>query len=171
MKRFIFTLLFGVLFIGSFAQNSSASKVRAMFLYNIVKNVEWSETVSEDHYEVVFLGSDSITDQLYATCTASYSNKEVKSGKKLNFSQVNNINEFNQADLIYVSPIIEDEVQDLISNSSKSLIVTDKSNSTNYCINFVVNNDKLSFEINNTESKVRGLEIGPSLLKMATKII
>jgi hypothetical protein len=145
-------------------------KLKSMFLYNFIKNVDWPEDRKKGDFVVGIVGEK----ELYQQMNAAYAGKEINE-QKLVFEYFDNISSVTNVHILYISP---EKSKDLATyakkmRDNKTLVVCDKEGllSDGAMINFVVANNKLAFEISKTNADKAKLIIGPSLTKMATAII
>lgn len=155
---------------GQGAAGSANLKLKSMFVYNFIKNVEWPETHKSGDFKVTVLGDKD----LYQMMNSTYAGKEIN-GQKIVFSYSDTYNAVGTPHILYVAPEFSGELakhsQKLRKN--KTLVVSDKGGLLydGSVINFVVSNNKLLFEISKSNAELVPLTIGPSLLKMATTVI
>jgi len=145
-------------------------KLKSMFVYSFIKNVEWPAGVAEDSYVISIIGDKD----LYQKMNATYAGKVVNN-KKLIFQFHESVKAASGANMVYVAPKLSDQVaqnQKMLA-TNKTLIVTDKGGqlADGSVINFVIADSKLRFEISNTNAQKVPLVIGPALIKMATNVI
>lgn len=155
---------------GQGSAESANLKLKSMFVYNFIKNVEWPESQKAGDFKVTILGDKD----LYQMMNSTYAGKEIN-GQKLVFNYVDSYGNVAFAHILYVAPEFSGE---LSKNSSKlrknkTLVVTDKGGLLydGSVINFIVTNNKLAFEISKSNAELVPLTIGPALLKMATSVI
>lgn len=155
---------------GQGAAGDANLKVKGMFVYNFIKNIEWPSAQKTGDFKVTVLGDKD----LYQMMNSNYAGKEIN-GQKLVFNYTDSFSEIGTAHVLYVAP---EYSSDLAKNSSKlrknkTLVVSDKGGLLydGSVINFVVNNNKLAFEISKSNAELVPLTIGPALLKMATSVI
>ncbi|CAG5086240.1 YfiR family protein [Parvicella tangerina] len=174
MKRIIQIAIF-ILFSTGVAWGQGAAgganlKLKSMFVYNFIKNVEWPSSQKSGDFNVTVLGDKD----LYQMMNSTYAGKEIN-GQKIVFSYVDAYSEVGTAHILYIAPKFSSDLakysQKLRKN--KTLVVSDKGGLLydGSVINFVVSNNKLLFEISKSNAELVPLTIGPSLLKMATTVI
>lgn len=174
MKRILqialFILFSSTLAWGQGAAGSANLKLKGMFVYNFIKNVEWPSAQKSGDFKVTVLGDKD----LYQMMNSTYAGKEIN-GQKIVFTFADSYSAVGTTHILYVSPQFS---SDLAKHSSKlrknkTLVVSDKGGLLydGSVINFVVNNNKLAFEISKSNAELVPLTIGPALLKMATTVI
>lgn len=174
MKRIIQIALF-ILISSGFAWGQGAAgganlKLKSMFVYNFIKNVEWPASQKTGDFKVAVLGDKD----LYQMMNSTYAGKEIN-GQKIVFTYIDSYDAVGSAHILYIAPEYSSSLakhsQSLRKN--KTLVVSDKGGLLydGSVINFVVSNNKLLFEISKSNAELVPLTIGPSLLKMATTVI
>lgn len=152
-------------------QSTSEIKYKSMFIYNMIKNTELEKPTNKEAYKVAVVGDDDASEELYDLMNSSYGGKEID-GRKLVFVHYSSVDQYEESDMMVVGKGFEKEAEELIDKSEKAhtLIVTDNAEGLNFCINFLIKDEKLRFSVNQTESKEREIKIGPALIKMATEV-
>jgi hypothetical protein len=164
----LFPLL--VLFVSStFAQASQEAKVQAAILYTIVKYFEWPNKGEAGEIEIAVLGNDDVFDAL----KANYDGKPV-GNKKCVIRKVGGSSELSPNSVIYIGKSKSKEF-DIIKNvaANKSLLtVTEKEElgMKGSCVNFVIVDGKLKFELNRTATTSSNLKVSGALVSMAILI-
>lgn len=145
-------------------------KIKSMFVYNFVKNVDWPSSAKEGDFKIGILADK----KLYQLMNSTYAGKEIN-GQKLVFEFYDSFGAMSKCQILYVAPEVS---KDLSKNSSKlrankTLVVSDSGGLLydGSVINFIINNNKLAFEISKTNADLVPLTIGPALLKMAASVI
>jgi hypothetical protein len=145
-------------------------KLKSMFLYNFIKNVDWPEDRKKGDFVVGIVGDKVLYQQMNSTYAGKLINEQ-----KLVFEYFDAVSSASSVHILYVSP---EKSKDIAANAkklrdSKTLVVSDKDGllQDGAMINFVIANNKLAFEISKTNADKAKLIIGPSLTKMATAVI
>lgn len=155
---------------GQGAAGDANFKVKSMFVYNFIKNIEWPSAQKTGDFKVTVLGDKD----LYQMMNSNYAGKEIN-GQKLVFTYADSYANVGAVHILYIAPEFS---SDLAKNSqklrkNKTLVVSDKGGLLydGSVINFVVSNNTLKFEISKSNAELVPLTIGPTLLKMATSVI
>jgi hypothetical protein len=168
----ILTLFMTLSFVGHSQGGAEEAnlKLKSMFVYSFIKNVQWPAGVDGTQYTIGILGDKA----LYQKMNSTYAGKEFN-GHKLIFEYYDSFNTASKCHMVYVDPSLSDDLSKNLSTlkKNKTLIVTEKGGllSDGSVINFVIDNNKLRFEISNTNAQKVPLVIGPALIKMATNVI
>ena len=145
-------------------------KIKSMFVYNFVKNVDWPTSQKEGDFKIGILADK----KLYQLMNSTYAGKEIN-GQKLVFEFYDGFSGMSKCHILYVSPDVSKDLTKYSSKlrSNKTLVVTDSGGLLydGSVINFIISNNKLAFEISKTNADLVPLTIGPALLKMAASVI
>ncbi|CAG5082940.1 YfiR family protein [Parvicella tangerina] len=170
--RSVALMFFSFLFaFNSFAQLEQA-KLKSMFVYNIIKNVELKEPNDKETYQVAILGTDSASFEIFNVLNSSYAGKVVD-GRTLNFVHFQNKDDYTASDMVIIEKGLEGRLRAFVNSTREdnTVIVTTETKGKDFCINFEVDQNKLMFSVNKTEATKRGLIIEPPLIKMATEVL
>lgn len=166
-KMLIVTLLF--LLCSGVSMNAQNEKFKALFLYNFIKNIEWPSAYQQGELTIGVLGNSSIAKELEtiaATQKAGNQNMKVKV-----FSSVD---EIGNCHLIYVTPNKSNMVSQLAAKvgGNSTLIVSDGKGAIQQgsAINFILDGDKLKFEISRQHIELKGLKVSASLVNLGIQI-
>ncbi len=149
------------------------SKVKAAFIYNFAKFVDWPLAVSNDTQSQPFIigviGYNPLIEDLM-----SIEGKTIK-GRKLIVRQLSNIREMNNCQVVYISASEKDNLTGIL-NAAKSnniLTVSDMGNfvENGGIIGFVKVENKIRFDINLKTAGESHLKIRSDLLALARRII
>lgn len=165
---FVTFFLFGISNIYS-QPKSSENNVKAVFIYNFTKYLEWSKEVDSKTFDIVIFGKSDITNPLIEIA------KIRKAGeKKINVSQINDISKIPDCHILFVDPSEEELLPELlqIAKQKNILIISSKKGFGNQGvpINFVTIDGKVKFEINIDSIENIGVKPSSQLLKLAILI-
>jgi len=168
MRRMICVALF--VFLGSTIINAQNEKVKALFIYNFIKNVEWPQNNTQGDLIVGVLGSNAMKGELESlTNTQRIGNQAIKVRFFSSPEEVTNCH------VLYVSPGKTGQISVLLSklNNQSTLIISDGKNgiSQGAGINFTINDDKLRFEISKNRIEQHGMKVSSNLVKMGIEVI
>ena len=193
-RAYILVVVFLVLFMGKQAQAGSASnpeyQIKAAFLYNFIKFIDWPEEKVPDSNEPIIIGiigKDPFRDAFEPIKDRTVKGKKViverfKGLEELKKLYGNNqsgldqqIEAIRKCHLLFVCSSENQELKETINlvKDHSVLTVADmkgflKSGGT---INFVMKTEKVRFEINVAAAKRAKLKIRSQLLRLAEKIV
>ncbi len=164
MKQFLFiTFVFAII---SFNVKGQDEKLQTTYIYNIVKNVDWPESYYTGDFVIGILGSGPITDEL----------KKMASTKKV-FSQKISIVEFNSPEeitkchVLFITKLKANSIKDVVAKigANATLIIGETPGLASYgaSINFIKQDGKLVFQINESTANKQGLKISSNLKELA----
>jgi hypothetical protein len=167
----IITISVVVVYMPNVCAESSAPGeylIKAAFLYNFTKFVEWPPEVFKDSLSPInlyILGADPFGEALN-----SIRDKTVK-GRRLNIKHVNHIEEISGCHILFISASEKENLKHLLYSLRNSAILTvsetERFAQRGGTINFIMVGNKIHFEINPDAAQQSGLKISSQLLKLA----
>ena len=169
MKKFMF-LMVGVLFFMSFTKvQAQKEKFHSLFIYNFSKYIKWPENAPSDKFVIGVLGSS----QMVKTLEATSANKKIN-GADIVVRQLNSPTDIQDCHILYVSQNESNKISQVTSSTGKNpvLIVTDKPGMAQKgaVINFIEQDGKIRFELNQSDAESRGLKVSGSLISLAVLV-
>lgn len=166
----IFNLIF-ILGFGGFAQNSSPSEyqIKAAFLYNFAKFVQWPAQVfprPTSPIVIGVLGKNVFGGDLEKTIHGKAIN-----GHPLLFKEFRSTTEATNCEILFISPSEKNHLPKILNGLHGANVLTvsetDHFTEDGGMINFVIEDDRIHFQINNDAAKKAGLTISSKLLSLA----
>lgn len=161
MKKLFFLSMLMVLYASISAQNH---KFQALFIYNIVRLVEWPAI--DNSFVIGVVGSKEMYRELQ-----SLSQKHKISGHPIEVRTINPSQlMYNDCHVIYVGRSSSNKVEQVVSqiDSKPILLIGDKVGLNGVAINFIDNSENISFEIYPSLIKSHQLSLSNSLLSLGT---
>jgi len=164
-------VLFGAAYIlwcgtpGAWAENLSSREyeIKAAFLYNFIKYVDWPSY--GDTITIGVLGGNP-----FGTALAPLDGKIVK-GRRLLIKEVDSLRDAQKCQIIFVSSSEKSRLHEIFENLKSARVLTvgetEGFAASGGMINFVEENNKVHFEINADAARRTGLTISSELLKLA----
>lgn len=150
--------------------NSSNSKIKATFLYNFTKYIDWPEKYKEGNFVIGVLGTSSFYNDLNAllsTKTVGNQKFEIKS-----YTSIESIN--GLCHILFIPAENSNLLPDVLKKmkGKSSLIVTEKAGMTKQgaAINFIIENNKQRFELNKANIEKYNLKVSSTLEALAIKV-
>lgn len=150
--------------------NSSNAKIKATFIYNFTKYIDWPDKYKEGNFVIGVLGTSAFYNDLATllnTKTVGSQRFEIKS-----FTNAESLTGI--CHILFVpaenSALLPEVVKKLKGKST--LIITEKSGLAKQgsAINFVVENNKQRFELNKSNIEKYNLKVSTTLTSLAIQI-
>jgi hypothetical protein len=155
----------------SFADSLQESQIKAAFLYNFAKFVEWPEVAfkeAQSPFTICILGKDPFGDTL-----DSLGEKTIE-GKRLSIRRVSKIEEADRCHILFISASEKESLLHILKVTRKWNVLTVGDTKgfaqSGVIINLVSLDNKVGFEINIDAAEHVSLKISSRLLKLG-KII
>lgn len=150
--------------------NSSLSRVKASFIYNFTKYIDWPDKYKEGNFVIGILGTSSFYNDLttlLSTKTVGSQTFEIKS-----FTTIESV--AGTCHILFVpaeNSAMLPEILKKIKGKS-TLVITEKPGLAKQgaAINFVVENNKQRFELNKTNIQKYGLTVSTNLMALAIQV-
>jgi hypothetical protein len=145
--------------------------VKAVYLYNFGRFVEWPSTVTakSEVFNVCILGQDPFGPALDATLAG-----ETISGKSISAKRISTPQEAVNCQILFMSSAEESRLNKIIEALDKGAVLTvsdmPQFSRRGGMIQFVVEGKKVRFEVNLTAVQRAGLTLSSELLKVATAV-
>jgi len=147
--------------------NDTNARVKALFIYNFSKYIEWPGSMNSATFRIAVLGNyPTLVNEL--TSMASF-----KKGGNLPFEIVsyNDIDEINNCHILFVEPLISVKIDQVVEklNGNNTLLVTERDGLANTvsAINFYYADSKQRMEINQANITKYNLKVSSKLLAIA----
>ena len=164
MKKQIYLLL-GLLFLCMISHAQSYS-THALYIYSFSKHITWPDQESEEYFKIGVVGESAIVAPLQKMASLKKVNNQIV--KIMTFGSVDEIQDCN----ILFLPLTQSgnfaKVMEVVGDRS-ILLITEKDGlgDQGSCINFVMKDKRLMFEINNDAINKANLEVAAELKKFA----
>lgn len=173
MKKLVSLILISFLFVSAdlvkFKAPGTAdapTKIKATFLYNFTKYIEWPEEYKQGNFIIGVMGNNTLYNDLstfFSTKTLGTQKYEVKY-----FSKAADI---TRCHMIFIPADYSGSVNEVITKvkGKSTLIVTDKTGMAKQgaAINFVSIDNKQKFELNKSNVEKYDLKVSSSLVNLA----
>ena len=166
MKKLRFFAI-GVMFILAFTNvNAQKEKFHSLFIYNFSKYIKWPDDQPADKFVIGVFGSSEMAKILETTAESKKVN-----GATIIVKQFNTPQEIQDCQILYVAQSESSKIGEIVSNTANrsTLIVTDKPGLAKKggVINFIEQEGKIKFELNQHDAESRGLKVSSSLASLA----
>jgi len=164
------------------SEHSQEYKIKAAFLYNFINFVDWPKEKVVDNNDLITVGI--IGTDPFGKAFEPLNNKQAKGKKVLikrfkgfeeSIKSSNQIEAIRKCHLLFVCRSEKQQLKKIINivKDHSVLTVGDMNDflESDGIINFVIEDQKVSFEINNNTAKQAKLNIRSKLLRLAKKVI
>jgi hypothetical protein len=167
LKRITFLLLWCCFAKGSATAQSAnqESSLKAVFIYNFTKYIEWDNLNDENSFIIGIMGSSALDGSIEAIAKNNF----VKN-KKIVLKHFSSAEDITYCHILFVPHEFPLAVKAIAEKADKKvLIISEKQGAARQgaSINFIILNDKLKFEINQEAVYAAGLRASSQLLKLA----
>jgi hypothetical protein len=139
--------------------------LKAVFLYNFSRYVEWIPSTMDEEFIIGVVGSSPVTEPLREIAAT----KTMK-GKKIIVRQFNRPEDIRFAHILFISKQAFYPLDVLLSKTSKGTLTVSERNGAaqeGVAFNFILIEHKLKFEANTKAINTAGLKASSELLKLA----
>jgi hypothetical protein len=149
------------------AEEPSEPQVKAAFVYNFTKFVQWPNHIlppGEPQLSLCVFGSDPLADALESLKGKS------ASGRQLSVRRITGVEDAGRCQIVYVGRSERDQARNILKGIKAGILTIGDMNqftSSGGIINFVIVENRVSFEINIDAAERSGLKISSQLLKLA----
>jgi len=159
---------------GLFAQQPrpTESQVKAAYLYNFGKFVRWDagSAPSSDTFDICVLGRDPFGSVLDATVAG-----ESIEGKKTSVHKMSSLPASSRCNILFISSSEEGKLSAILPAAQRLNLLT-VSDIPGFAerggtIGFVMQNDRVRFEVNRSAAEQSHLALSSELLKVATRVL
>ncbi len=145
---------------------SQNDKIKAVFIYNFTKYIEWSDDNSSDSFIIGIYGDSNILSTLQ-----TISKKKMVKGRKILIKHFSDIKNLKKCHILFISSQVEETVSNtLLQIKGKNILTIGEIKNFSYdggMINFLLVNGKIRFEMNLIALHQAGLKASSQLLKLA----
>jgi hypothetical protein len=150
--------------VGKVMGQASIEAAQSIFIYNFTRLIEWPN--KDGDFVIGVLGSGSLVSELNKTTAG-----KTVGMQKIVVKKIKDISEINKLNVLFVSSGNSSKLPDIITKigSSHTLIITEKRGmiDAGAAINFVLNDDRLKFELRSANASKHGLRVLSKLESMA----
>jgi hypothetical protein len=156
------------------AQQPKANEfqVKAAYLYNFGRFVEWpdqSGTDRNDSFEICVLGADPFGPALDATLAG-----ETIGGKSVMAKRISKPEDVNSCRILFISSSEESHLKEVLAALDKTRVLTvsdiPRFSERGGMIGFVLEGNRIRFDVNLASAQGVGLTLSSELLKVATSV-
>ncbi len=165
-------LFVGVPCLGSEQPKAGEFEVKAAYLYNFARFVEWPGESSSDgkgSFEICVLGVDPFGPALDATVAG-----QTISGKSISIKRVSKPQEISPCRIVFISSSEEGHLKEDLAVLDKAQVLTvsdiPRFSERGGMIGFILEGNRVRFDVNLMSAQGAGLILRSELLKVATNV-
>lgn len=160
------TLFITCSFTGLPQEQAKEYNLKAAFIYNFTKYIEWNEPADENEFIIGIIGESPINDPL-----AEIVKTETVDNKKITLRQFATPSDISSCHILFITHNCHFPLEDILGKTSGkgTLIISEKNGYAvqGTAINFVIVKQKLKFEANVKALNAAKLTASSQLLKLA----
>ena len=170
LKRTVF-----LLFLGCYASIASAqaerkeANLKAVFIYNFTRYVEWDSTgMPRNEFVIGVIGTSPVTSPLIDIARTNR-----VQNKRISIRRFEKPEDIRGCHILFISKNTPFSLASILERTEKGVLTVSEENGfakQGTAFNFVIAKDKLKFEANLKVLVVAGLKVSSQLLKLATII-
>ena len=149
------------------------SKLKAAFLFNFAKFVEWPPTAFADANSPLTIGI--LGDNPFGGDLEAIIRDKTINNRTIAIKLMRSLAEATNCQVLFISPSAKSKISEMISGLGSASVLTvgetDRFAESGGMINFVKEGNKIRFEINEVAAKRAGLKISSKLLSLASRTI
>ena len=148
----------------------AAAKIKAIYIYNFTKYIEWPDNYKQGNFVIGFLGSNTslLNDLIEMSKTKKVGSQDIQ------IRNITTVGETEQFNIIYILPDNSAKLAEVLNKVKKksTLIVTDNKGLAKQGagINFVVEENKQKIELNKSNIEKYKLKVATTLVDMAIPV-
>jgi hypothetical protein len=162
--------LIGLLMTASVSMNVKAAddlaNVEAMFIYNFLRHISWPDATNGNNFVIGVYGSSEIYNQLI-----TYTNNRKIGTKSIQVKTISSPADAKACQLVFVPNSQSSKIAAIKAQMGNypCLLIGEKegSNAAGTTIEFLIQDNKLKFRVNEDRAKEQNLVLSRSLLDMA----
>jgi hypothetical protein len=168
MKRIRLILCVSALFFFATSYGQS-EKFKALFIYNFTKYIEWPTAMRSGDFVIGIYGNSTLTTELQVIAS-----KQKVGNQAIKIKTFSAISDITKCHILFISASKSSSLGNILATLGKAntLVVTDKEGLAHYGsgINFVMDGDKLNYEINKANIQKQGLTVSGTLLSLGIAV-
>ena len=146
-------------------ESGNEYQVKAMFIFNFTKYIEWPEEKSGDSFIIGVVGESEIFEPLERIA------HQKKVGDKKIIVKMLSADDEDYCDIVIVSKSKTNKLEQIEKKyAGKGVLIISDESPRSAAINLVTRDNKIRFEINQSMAKSGGIKISSQLLSLAIEV-
>jgi hypothetical protein len=146
-------------------------QIKAAFLFNFAKFVEWPPGTFPSANSPITIGV--VGNNVFGHYLEDTIRGKTVQNRPFEFKELKSANDAAHCQILFVSPSLKDDLSGIIKDLHNASILTvsetDQFLKAGGMINFIIQDNKIHFEINDEAAKAAGLKISSKLLSLAAR--
>lgn len=145
------------------------SRLKALYVFNFTNMIEWPSELKKGPFNIVVLGENkNLFNEL-----SKYNSKSVGT-QQIKVSQSNDAGTISAAHILFVTRGQSDKIAAMVKKfkAKSTLVISEKEGAMKEgaIINFIIRNNRQSYELSKTNASKHKLIIGKQLTELAVKV-
>ncbi|HEU5291469.1 MAG TPA: YfiR family protein [Cyclobacteriaceae bacterium] len=165
MKR---SLLLAVLLLFCGLSQAQNYKQHPLFIYSFTRYIQWPDTYSQGDFEILVLGDSPLIEELKALAQS----KKV-GDRAIKILKINSVSEIRKCNMLFIPADKSGQMSEVLQkiDTQSVLLMTEQPGlGAQSCINFIIKDGRLAFELNQAALTKRNLKASNELTRIATMI-
>jgi len=170
---FLIAVVLCSLAAGTQAQSATEYQLKAAYLFNFARFIEWPPSSFSDAsapLRICVLGRDPFGEEL-----RNITNQKTVNGRKLAVNEVVDLRQARSCQILFIASSGQIPLQQILEGLGGASVLT-VGDSKGFAeqggmINFVLQNDRVQFEVNRKAAERAGLKVSSKLLSVAKFVI
>jgi len=145
------------------------SELKATFIYHFTKYIRWPNSEGYEIFNIGVLGDSRVIEPLQ-----EIAKKETVHNKKMMIKQLNNTEDIRDCQIVFISESMRNEAAEILNEISEKHILTIGESvgmaRQGIAMNFIIQKDKIKFEMNIRAFQRAGLAVSSQLQKLAIMV-
>ena len=168
MKKVFLSIIALAFVVESYSQ-TDIPKAQSMFIYNFCRFVEWPQSATSGSFIIGVLGGTDIT-----TALSEYTAGKMVGMQSIVVKQYKDVASLDNCQILFIAYSKCGSLPEIVSKigSYPTLSVADRKNSLvqGAAINFLLDDDRLKFELSVANATKNGIKINSKLQEMAASV-
>lgn len=157
-----------ILFFSSLTVAKTIQDIKAAYLYNFIKFINWPDSESRDVFNLCILGEDPINEKLHLL-----NNRPVRQAK-LYVKKIPQINANEHCQVLFIGESEKKFINTIVNNNQEGAVLTVSSVEDfvvqGGIIGFITLGNIIRFDINLKQARQTHLSISSKLLELANRV-
>jgi hypothetical protein len=146
-------------------------QIKAAFLFNFAKFVEWPSGTFPNAKSPITIGV--LGQNVFGHYLEDTTRGKTVQNRPFEIKEFKSASEAGHCQILFVSPSVKGDLSEIIKDLHNASVLTvsetDQFLKAGGMVNFIIEDDKIHFEINDRAAKAAGLKISSKLLSLAAR--